>query len=58
MPYVLDLAEELEGDDAARFIEYVQDPTPPKGHDAYLDHCDDTFKAVFNPRPANELFHD
>ena len=57
-PYAMDLTEELEGDDAVRFLEYVRDPSPPDGHDDYLDRCDETFKAVWNPRPANELFYE
>jgi peptide subunit release factor 1 (eRF1) len=55
-PYVLELTEELDGDDARRLIEYVRDPNPPEGHDEYLDHCDRTFEALYSPRTANELF--
>ena len=57
-PYVLELTEELEGEDARRFVEYVRDPNPPDGHDDYLERCDKAFEAVYSPRPANELFSD
>jgi hypothetical protein len=55
-PLVLELTDELEGDDARRLVEYVRDPHPPAGHDEYLDRCDETFDAVFSSRSANELF--
>jgi hypothetical protein len=55
-PYVLELTEELEGEDARRLVEYVHDPDPPEGHDEYLNRCEATFESVYSPRPASELF--
>jgi hypothetical protein len=55
-PYVVELTEELEGEDARRLLDYVEDPNPPEGHDEYLDRCDARFEAVYTPRPANEFF--
>jgi hypothetical protein len=55
-PYVVELSEELEGEDARRLLAYVDDPTPPEGHDEYLDKCDARFEAVYSQRSANELF--
>jgi hypothetical protein len=56
-PYVLELTEELEGDDARRLVEYVREPNPPEGHDEYLDRCDETFDAIYKPQTANDLFY-
>lgn len=56
-PYAVELTVELDGDDAQRLVEYVKDPNPPDGHSEYLDHCDETFKAVYSPRPANDLYY-
>jgi hypothetical protein len=56
VPHPNQLSEPLEGEDAQRLVDYIEHPTPPEGHAAYLDDADRAFRAFNTPRPANELF--
>jgi hypothetical protein len=45
------LAEPLTGDDAARFVVYIENPTVPAGHNEYLRQADEAH-AEIQARPA------
>jgi hypothetical protein len=45
------LAEPLTGEDAERFVAYIENPSAPAGHNEYLLKADQTFGSV-QPRDA------
>jgi hypothetical protein len=47
----------LEGEDAQRLIEYMENPTPPEGHDEFLRKSDETFRELYSSDSADEIFH-
>jgi hypothetical protein len=47
------LAEPLTGDDAARFVAYIENPTVPAGHNEYLQAADEAHTEI-QPRPDTQ----
>jgi hypothetical protein len=48
------ISEPLTGEDAERFVAYIEKPTPPSGHDAYLAEADRAFASI-KPRQDTRL---
>jgi hypothetical protein len=49
-------SEALEGEDARRFVEYVDQGERSDAQREFLKASKGTFRKVFSPRPANDLF--
>lgn len=41
-----EISEPMTGEDAERFVAYIEKPTPPSGHDAYLAEADRAFANI------------
>jgi hypothetical protein len=50
------LSAPLEGDDADRLVEYMDNPERPDGHSEYLKSADQSFAVAYSPEPANAVF--
>lgn len=49
-------SEPLEGEDARRFVEYVDRGERSEKQREFLKQSKGVFRKVFSPRPANDLF--
>jgi hypothetical protein len=46
----------LEGEDARRFIEDVENPKPSKARTSFLKRSKGKFAKLYNPKSANHYF--
>jgi hypothetical protein len=49
-------SEPLEGEDARRFVEYIDRNERSAEQRKFLKESKGVFRKVFSPRPANDLF--
>lgn len=49
-------SEPLEGEDARRFVEYIDRGERSEEQRKFLKESKGIFRKVFSPRPANDLF--
>lgn len=50
------LTEPLTGEDAERLVDYIENPSPPPGHSAFLAQAHEAFSKHYNSESANSAF--
>jgi hypothetical protein len=48
------LAEPLAGEDAERFVSYIENPSTPEGHEQFLQQADQVYREI-PARSAQQL---